>query len=210
MPYNLLPNKCLKQAFIFLVLFIPDPKEPKKQINIFLRTLMKEMKELWQGVDTYDNHLKYRFNLCAAYLWSIHSTYVMSDNGVLPPLRRIVDPIKVRTSKTTKGSRRRLSHVRHSRRRRGCTGHNSRRDCRCRQRSHKWLEAWGNHRGGLAGRRGGRTCRGSELAMVETVEPDSKRKSRSVKLDEAVSGKLSSSKTACRETSRQFVERSRQ
>jgi hypothetical protein len=30
------------------------------------------MKELWQGVDAYDSHLKCRFNLRAAYLWSIH------------------------------------------------------------------------------------------------------------------------------------------
>jgi hypothetical protein len=30
------------------------------------------MKELWQGVDAYDNHLKCRFNLRAVYLWSIH------------------------------------------------------------------------------------------------------------------------------------------
>jgi hypothetical protein len=41
-------------------------------MNIFLRRLMEEMKELWQGVDAYDSHLKYRFNLHAAYLWSIH------------------------------------------------------------------------------------------------------------------------------------------
>jgi hypothetical protein len=53
-----------------------------------------------------------------------------------------------------------LSHVRRSRHRRGHTVHKSRRDCRCGQRSHKWLKAWGNHRGGLAGHRGGRTCRG--------------------------------------------------
>jgi hypothetical protein len=33
---------------------------------------MEELKELWQEVDTYNSHLKYRFNLCAAYLWSIH------------------------------------------------------------------------------------------------------------------------------------------
>jgi hypothetical protein len=39
---------------------------------------MEEIKELWQGVDAYDSHLKYRFNLRAAYLWSIHDylTYV--------------------------------------------------------------------------------------------------------------------------------------
>jgi hypothetical protein len=35
MSYNLSPNKCLKQDFIFLDLVIPGPKEPKKQINIF-------------------------------------------------------------------------------------------------------------------------------------------------------------------------------
>jgi hypothetical protein len=34
--------------------------------------LMEELKELWQGVDAYDSHLKYRFNLRVVYLWSIH------------------------------------------------------------------------------------------------------------------------------------------
>jgi hypothetical protein len=38
--------------------------------------------------------------------------------------------------------------------------------------------------------------------MVETVGPDSQRKSKSVRLGEAASGKLSSSKTTCRETIR--------
>jgi hypothetical protein len=47
MSYNLLPNKCLKQDFIFIVLVILGPKELKKQLNIFLRPLMEEMKELW-------------------------------------------------------------------------------------------------------------------------------------------------------------------
>jgi hypothetical protein len=36
---------------------------------------MEEMKELWQGVDAYDNHLKCRFNLRAAYMWSIHQFF---------------------------------------------------------------------------------------------------------------------------------------
>jgi hypothetical protein len=72
MPYNLPPNKCLKEWSIFLTLVILGPKEPKKQINIFLCPLMEGLKELWQGVDAYDNHLKCRFNSCDAYLWSIH------------------------------------------------------------------------------------------------------------------------------------------
>jgi hypothetical protein len=37
---------------------------------------MEELEELWQGVDVYDGHLKYRFNLHAAYLWSIHDYLV--------------------------------------------------------------------------------------------------------------------------------------
>jgi hypothetical protein len=57
MPYNLPPNKCLKQAFIFLDIVIPGPKVPKKQINIFLHPLMEDLKELWQGIDAYDSHL---------------------------------------------------------------------------------------------------------------------------------------------------------
>jgi hypothetical protein len=47
MPYNLPPNKCLKQGFVFLTHVILGPKEPRKQMNIFLRPLMEEMKELW-------------------------------------------------------------------------------------------------------------------------------------------------------------------
>jgi hypothetical protein len=47
MPYNLLPNKCLKQHFVFFSLVILGPKEPRKQMNIFLHPLMEELKELW-------------------------------------------------------------------------------------------------------------------------------------------------------------------
>jgi hypothetical protein len=68
MLYNLPPNKCLKEGFIFFAFVIPGPRKPKKQMNIFLRLLMEELKKLWQGVDAYDSHLKCQFNLCAAYL----------------------------------------------------------------------------------------------------------------------------------------------
>jgi hypothetical protein len=81
MPYNLPPNKCLKEGFILLALVILGPKEPKKQMNIFLRPLMKELKELWQMLDAYVNHLKCQFNLHAAYLWSIQD-YLAYDKFV--------------------------------------------------------------------------------------------------------------------------------
>jgi hypothetical protein len=68
MPYNLPPNKCLKEGFIFLAFVILGPKELKKEMNIFLRPLMKELKKLWQEVDAYDSHLKCQFNLRVVYL----------------------------------------------------------------------------------------------------------------------------------------------
>jgi hypothetical protein len=46
MSYNLLPNKCLKQCFVFIALVILGPKESKKHLNVFLHPLMEEMKEL--------------------------------------------------------------------------------------------------------------------------------------------------------------------
>jgi hypothetical protein len=81
MPYNLPPNICLKQGFIFLTLVIPGPKEPKKQMNVFMQLLFKELKKLWPEVDAYDSHLKCRFNLHVAYLWSIHD-YLAYDKFV--------------------------------------------------------------------------------------------------------------------------------
>jgi hypothetical protein len=72
MPYNLPPNKYLKQGFVFLALVIPGHKEPRKKMNIFMHPLFEEMKEPWQGVDAYDSYLKFHFNLHAGYLWSIY------------------------------------------------------------------------------------------------------------------------------------------
>jgi hypothetical protein len=85
------------------------------------------------------------------------------------------------------------------------------------------IAAWGRKPGGTAGvgrlatggskpggiSSAGRRGAGGEVPagvwwvpMVETVGPDSQRKSRSVRLGEAVRGKFSSSKTTCRETIR--------
>jgi hypothetical protein len=59
MSCKLPPVKCLKEGFIFLALVILGPKELRKQMNIYLCMLMEELKELWQGVDAYDSHLKW-------------------------------------------------------------------------------------------------------------------------------------------------------
>jgi hypothetical protein len=73
MPYNLSPNKYLKEGFIFLAIIILGPKEPKKQMNIFLRPSMEELKELWQGVDAYDSHMKC-LPICGQFMIIWHMT----------------------------------------------------------------------------------------------------------------------------------------
>jgi hypothetical protein len=39
MPYNLPPNKCLKEGFIFIALVILGLEELKKQTNIFFASI---------------------------------------------------------------------------------------------------------------------------------------------------------------------------
>ncbi|WVZ84723.1 hypothetical protein U9M48_031716 [Paspalum notatum var. saurae] len=71
-PYNLPPSMCMKYEFIFLCLIIPSPKHPGPKLNMMLQPLIKELKQLWIGVEAYDISLKQKFTLRAAYLWSIH------------------------------------------------------------------------------------------------------------------------------------------
>jgi hypothetical protein len=71
-PYNLLHSLCMKYEFMFLFLVVPGPDHPGPKINMMLKPLIDELKELWNGVEPYDSHKKQKFTLWAAYLWSIH------------------------------------------------------------------------------------------------------------------------------------------
>jgi hypothetical protein len=51
MPYNLPPNKCMKEGVLFLALIVPGPKDPVTKINVFMQPLIEELKVLWQGYD---------------------------------------------------------------------------------------------------------------------------------------------------------------
>jgi hypothetical protein len=62
-PYNLPPSLCTKFEFIFLCLIIPGLEAPGPRINMMLKPLIEELKQLWIGN---------KFNLRAAYLWSVH------------------------------------------------------------------------------------------------------------------------------------------
>jgi hypothetical protein len=55
MPYNLPPNKCMKEGVLFLALIVSGPKDPVTKINVFMQPLIEELKALWQGLEAYDS-----------------------------------------------------------------------------------------------------------------------------------------------------------
>ncbi|XP_060672399.1 uncharacterized protein LOC125422155 [Ziziphus jujuba] len=72
-PYNLPPWKCMKETFLMMSLLIPGPTTPGKDIDVYLRPMIDELKDLWtNGVTTYDISKKERFTMHAAVLWTIH------------------------------------------------------------------------------------------------------------------------------------------
>jgi hypothetical protein len=71
-PYNLPLALCMKYEHMLLCLIIPGPDNPGSQLNMMMQPLIEELKQLWVGVEAYDYHKKQKFNLRAAYLWSIH------------------------------------------------------------------------------------------------------------------------------------------
>ncbi|XP_055961814.1 uncharacterized protein LOC130015519 [Mercurialis annua] len=72
-PYNLPPWKCMKENFLMLSLLIPGKESPGNNIDVYLRPLIDELKELWEtGVTTYDAYSGKNFQLHAALLWTIN------------------------------------------------------------------------------------------------------------------------------------------
>ncbi|XP_068328202.1 uncharacterized protein [Pyrus communis] len=72
-PNNLPPWKCMKKPFSFLTLLIPGPNAPGNEINVYLRPLIDELKELWESsVQTYNKMAAYTFNLHAIVILTIN------------------------------------------------------------------------------------------------------------------------------------------
>ena len=63
----------MKEAFIFLSLLIIGPKAPGNKIDVYLRSLISELKELQKiGILTYDSVSKINFRLHAMIMWTIN------------------------------------------------------------------------------------------------------------------------------------------
>ncbi|XP_059298526.1 uncharacterized protein LOC132051465 isoform X1 [Lycium ferocissimum] len=70
-PYNLPPWLCMKQPYMILSMIIDGPRAPGNDIDVYLRPLIDELKELWVGVDTYDASNNQMFQMRASLLWTI-------------------------------------------------------------------------------------------------------------------------------------------
>lgn len=69
---------CMKDPYMFMPLLISGDKSPSKDINVYLRPLVDELKMLWEkGVQTYDVSLKQNFDMRAALLWTINDFPVL-------------------------------------------------------------------------------------------------------------------------------------
>jgi hypothetical protein len=51
---------------------IPGPDHPGTCLNVMLKPLIEELKELWEGVKAYDYDQKQKFNIRVVYLWLVH------------------------------------------------------------------------------------------------------------------------------------------
>ncbi|GJT69610.1 reverse transcriptase domain-containing protein [Tanacetum coccineum] len=72
--YNLPPWLYIKESSFMLTLLIHGPKSPGKDINVYLRPLIDDLKDLWAkpGVETIDVATGLKFNMRAMVLWTIN------------------------------------------------------------------------------------------------------------------------------------------
>ena len=71
-PYNLPPEMCMKEQYMFLTVIVLGPRNPKDKLDVYLQPLISELQALWEiGVETYDISRKKNFMLRAALLWII-------------------------------------------------------------------------------------------------------------------------------------------
>ena len=72
-PYNLPSWKCMKEPFLMMSLLILGPHSPGREIDLYLRPLIDELKELWHdGIETYDVSIGQHFKMHAAILWTMN------------------------------------------------------------------------------------------------------------------------------------------
>ncbi|GJS43635.1 retrotransposon gag domain, retroviral aspartyl protease [Tanacetum coccineum] len=80
--YNLPPWLCMKESSFMLTLLFPGPKSPGKDIDVYLRPLIDDLKDLWAklGVETINVAIGLKFNMRVMVLWTLHLRFLKKPN----------------------------------------------------------------------------------------------------------------------------------
>ena len=72
---------CMKQKFIMMPVLIQGPKQPGDNIDVYLRPLVEELLQLWNGngVRTWDKHRQEEFNLKALLFVTMNDWPALSN-----------------------------------------------------------------------------------------------------------------------------------
>lgn len=73
----------MNYEFIFLYLIIPSLEHPGPKHNVMLKPLIRELKEMWKGIEAYNMFKKHKFTLWVTYLWLVYDflAYAFSLDG---------------------------------------------------------------------------------------------------------------------------------
>jgi hypothetical protein len=79
--YNLPPWLCMKRKFIMMLVLIQGPKQPRNDINVYLRPLVEELLQLWSttGVRVWDEYKQEHFDLWALLFVTINDWPALSN-----------------------------------------------------------------------------------------------------------------------------------
>jgi hypothetical protein len=71
--YNLSSGMCMRPEFMFLSMIIPSPNSLGWNIDVYLRPLIDELKQLWSSrALAYDESMKHNFLMKIALIWTIN------------------------------------------------------------------------------------------------------------------------------------------
>jgi hypothetical protein len=71
----------MKKKFIMMPVLIQGPKQPANDINVYLRPLVEQLKQLWQteGVRVWDEYKQEEFDLRALLFVTINDWSALSN-----------------------------------------------------------------------------------------------------------------------------------
>ena len=79
--YNFPPWLCMKRKFIMMPVLIQGPKQPGNDIDVYLRPLVEELLQLWngKGVRAWDEHKQEEFDVKALLFVTINEWPALSN-----------------------------------------------------------------------------------------------------------------------------------